>query len=403
MAEPRPRHYLGGMPHTDIAIIGAGPAGLAFARSLSGTGLRVTLVERSPERAIAEPAFDGREIALTLRSQRILRGIGAWDRIPMEETSPLREARVLDGHSPFALRFAPEGEESLGRLVPNHLIRRALHRAVTEDTDAVLLAGRAVAGVEAGPAGARLRLEDGEAVEARLVVAADTRFSDARRRMGIGATVRDFRKTMLVARVAHERPHGGVATEWFGHGQTVAMLPLRGDVSSVVLTLDPHQIAALMAMEEGAFGAEVTRRYAGRLGAMRLAGTRHAYPLVATYAHRFAAPRFALVGDAAVGMHPVTAHGFNFGLAGAHRLARSVAAAVGRGRDPSDRAALLAYESAHRRATWPMFTATNAIATLYTDDTVPGRLLRTAVMRAGGALAPVRRAITSRLMEASPA
>jgi ubiquinone biosynthesis UbiH/UbiF/VisC/COQ6 family hydroxylase len=221
--------------------------------------------------------------------------------------------------------------------------------------------------------------------------------------MGIGATVRDFGKTMLVARVAHERPHGNVATEWFGHGQTVAMLPLNGNVSSVVLTLPASTIEQLMQMPDEAFGADITRRWAGRLGTMRAAGTRHAYPLVATYAHRFVGPRFALLGDAAVGMHPVTAHGFNFGLAGAHRLAAEVVAAARRGRDPSDRAALLRYESVHRRATWPMFTATNAIATLYTDDTAPARLVRGAVLRIGGALSPVRRAITARLMEASPA
>ena len=50
----------------------------------------------------------------------------------------------------------------------------------------------------------------------------------------------------IVARVAHEQPHEGIATEWFGHGQTIAMLPLNGDVSSVVLTLPPHKAERLM-------------------------------------------------------------------------------------------------------------------------------------------------------------
>lgn len=388
------------MIETDIAVIGAGPAGLAFARALDGTGLSVTLVERSPESSLAEPAFDGREIALTHRSQAILAELDAWDRIPAEEMSALRQARVQDGASPFVLDFSPgRNEPPLGQLVPNHLIRRALYAAVRDAGCATIIVSTNVTAVETSPKGGRLTLADGQEIRAHLVVAADTRFSEARRQMGIAATMRDFGKSMLVARVAHETPHGGVATEWFGHGQTVAMLPLNGELSSIVLTLPARQIDALMAATPEAFGTEATKRTSSRWGAMRLAGTRHAYPLVATYAHRFVGTRFALLGDAAVGMHPVTAHGFNFGLAGAHRLAAEIKGSLARGRDIADPGALLRYEMAHRRATWPLFTATNAIASLYTDDRVPARMLRAAVLRAGAALGPVRRLVTAQLMQ----
>lgn len=403
MAKTGGHPNLPAMIETDIAVIGAGPAGLSFARALAGSGLRVTMVERSPEAALADPAFDGREIALTHRSQAILRQLDAWDRIPEAETSPLRQARVQDGASPFAVDFAPGPGAALGQLVPNHLIRRALFDAVRDAGCAELIAGVAVASVETSPKGGVLKLADGREIRARLVVAADTRLSEARRQMGIAATMRDFGKSMLVARVAHEVPHGGIATEWFGHAQTVAMLPLAGDVSSIVLTLPARQIEALMAMEPAAFGADVTRRTASRWGRLSLAGTRHAYPLVATYAHRFVATRFALLGDAAVGMHPVTAHGFNFGLAGAQRLSAEIRGAMARGRDIADPGALLRYEMAHRRATWPLFTATNAIASLYTDDRAPARLVRGAVLRMGAALGPVRRMVTATLMEAKPA
>lgn len=391
------------MTRCDIAVIGAGPAGLAFAAALAGSGLSVTLVERSPEAALADPAFDGREIALTHRAQRILREIGAWDRIPETEHSPLREAQVLDGASPFALTFAPGGgSPPLGLLVPNHLIRRALHATVTEAGSATIRAGIAVSGIETAARGGVLRLADGSEIHARLVVAADTRLSEARRCMGIAATQRDFGKSMLVARVAQELPHRGIATEWFGRSQTVAMLPLRGDVSSIVLTLPAGQIEALMRAEPEAFGADVTRRTSGRWGRLSLLGTRHAYPLVATYAHRFVGTRFALLGDAAVGMHPVTAHGFNLGLAGAHRLASEIRASLARGRDIADPGGLLRYEMAHRRATWPLFAATNVIASLYTDDRAPARLVRGAVLRLGAALSPVRRLVTAQLMQATP-
>jgi ubiquinone biosynthesis UbiH/UbiF/VisC/COQ6 family hydroxylase len=384
---------------TDVAIVGAGPAGLALACALAGSGLRVTLLERAPEAAIAAPAFDGREIALTHRSQSILHELGAWVRIPAAETAPLREAKVLNGASPLALRFAPGREgEPLGRLVPNQLIRRALFEAAAT-TEARLVAGRAVTGLSLTPEGATVTLEGGEAVTARLVVAADSRFSEARRLAGIGAAMPDFGRTMIVARVAHEAPHGGVATEWFGHGQTIAMLPLNGAMSSVVLTLPPAEAAAAMAMTSEAFGAEVTRRYAARLGTMTLAGTRHAYPLVAAYAHRFAGRRFALLGDAAVGMHPVTAHGFNFGLSGAETLAREIRRAADPGRSPGCSATPPPIGGRRCRCSWRPMRWRGCIRM-----TVPRRGWHgAALIGAGAALAPVRRAIVGRLMDAGHA
>lgn len=387
---------------TDVAIIGAGPAGLALAAALAGSGLAVTLIERSDEATLADPPFDGREIALTHRSQAILRHLGAWQRLAEVEIAPLEEARVANGSFPLALRFAPPGAggEPLGRLVPNHAIRRALFATVAADGRTRLVAGRGVAGLALAREEARVRLEDGTEIAASLVVAADSRFSAARRWAGIGAAMLDFGRSMIVCRMAHERPHGAVATEWFGHGQTIAMLPLRGDVSSAVLTLAPAEARRMLALAEAAFGAEVTRRYEGRLGAMRLVSTRHAYPLVAVYAHRFAARRFALLGDAAVGMHPVTAHGFNFGLSGAARLAEELKRGHAQGRDPGAHAGLARYAAAHRRATLPLFLATNAIARLYGDERLPARLARAALIGAGAALPPFRQAIVARLMDA---
>jgi ubiquinone biosynthesis UbiH/UbiF/VisC/COQ6 family hydroxylase len=386
----------------DVVIVGAGPAGLSFARSLAGTGLSVAIVEKLPESDLANPPFDGREIALTHLSAELLRGLDAWSRIPAEEISPLREARVMNGASSYAMRFntARRSEQELGYLVANHLIRRAVYEAAAGQPHLTLLAGVSVARVDTDANGARVRLADGRELAARLVVAADTRFSETRRRQGIPASMHDFGKVMMVCRVAHDEPHEHIATEWFDYGQTIAMLPLNGNVSSAVITLPGHEIDQLMAMDPAAFGAEITERYRNRLGGMRLVSTRHAYPLVAVYAERFAANRFALIGDAAVGMHPVTAHGFNFGLRGQHTLAEEIKAAASRGRDIADPALLRRYQSAHRRATRLMYLGTNATAMLYTDDRLPARMVRDAALRIGNRLPPVRWAVQARLMEA---
>ena len=390
----------GGM-NFDVAIVGAGPVGLSLARALAGTGLRLALIESRPEAELAEPPYDGREIAVTHHSARLLRDLGAWAHLPAAEISPLRRARVLNGESAYALQFDLAGrpEAELGRLVPNHRIRRALFRASAGQPDLALMAGAAVADSRVEGKGVAAVLEDGRTLRARLLVAADTRFSATRRRHGIGAEVTDFRRTMIVCRMEHERDHEHVATEWFGHGETVAMLPLNGRASSAVVTLDPAAAARLMRAEPAAFAAEVTRRYRRRLGAMRLAGTRHDYPLAATWAKHFAAPRLALVGDAAVGMLPITAHGFNLGLRGAHRLAAEMRAALNRGEDFAAPAVLRRHETAHRLAAWPLFQGTNALARLYSAESLPARLARHAALRLGNNLPPFKRAVRAMLME----
>jgi len=385
----------------DVAIVGGGPAGLALAASLSGTGLKVTVVERQPEALLAEAPFDGREIALTHASQAILRELGAWAHLPPENISPLREARVLNGGSGYALRFDTRGrpEAELGRLVSNHCIRRALYRVATASPDLRLLAGTGVEAAETDVDGARLRLASGETVQSKLLVAADSRFSGLRQALGIGAEMRDFGKRMMVCRLRHTAPHHGVATEWFDYGQTIAMLPLNGNMSSAVITLGPEEMAALEAMPEAEVGPEVARRYRQRLGAMELVSTRHVYPLVSVYAERFATTRAVLLGDAAVGMHPVTAHGFNFGLRGQAVLAREIRAALARGADFAAPAVLRRYAHAHRQATRPLYLATNATALIYGEATLPARVLRNLALRLGNHLRPVQQRIVGHLME----
>ncbi|TWT17858.1 5-demethoxyubiquinol-8 5-hydroxylase UbiM [Luteimonas marina] len=388
--------------NVDIAIVGAGPAGLCFARSLAGSGLSVAIVEKQPLPAIAEPAFDGREIALTHASRDILERLGPWSRFDPAEVSDLRDAKVIDGDAEDGLLVsAADGRSGqLGWLVPNHLIRRAAYDLVSVQPGVELLAGRSVRGVAREGDGIVLSLDGDERLRARLLVAADSRFSQLRRMLGIGARSYDHGKRMLVARVAHECPHHHVAWEWFDYGQTLALLPLVGERSSVVLTLSPQEMAKVEALDDAAFAADMQRRFRDRLGAMTAIGTRHVYPLVSVFADRFTASRAALVGDAAVGMHPVTAHGFNLGLQGQATLAEAVLQAHRDGRDIGADAVLAQYQRRHHAAAWPMYAATRLVVRVFTDDRPAARGLRGAILRLSNRLPPFRRAIAARLTQA---
>src|SRR5690554_1399166 len=135
--------------NVDVVVVGAGPAGLCFARSLNGSGLEVAVVEKQPLEAISAPAFDGREIALTHASRRILEGLGLWERFDPADVSELRDARVSDGDSAHALRIsAGDGRrDRLGWLVPNHVIRRTVFEAATGQEGLDLVTGCGVQAV----------------------------------------------------------------------------------------------------------------------------------------------------------------------------------------------------------------------------------------------------------------
>ncbi len=385
----------------DIVVAGAGPVGLAFAASMAGVGLRIALVDPQAEAALVDPADDGREIALTDHSVAMLIAMGAWDTIPASEIAPLLRMQVLNGPSDYTMQLGHSGTDSgmLGRFVPNHWLRRSLYAVVQGLPGVIVLPSLSVAAVRAQGSGITATLSDGQVLTAALVVAADTRRSRLRQQQGIGAVLHDYRQRMLVCPVAHPLPHHETATAWFEYGQTLVTLPLNGGRSSAVLTIGEADATALLSMSDAAFGRELTRRYRGRLGAMRPVGGRHAVPVVTAYAARFVGRRFALMGDAAVGMHPTTAHGFNFGMLGQQALARELRASVAAGRDVADPAALARYEATHRAETGLFFTGAEALMRLYAaGNSLPARLLRSGALRLGN-LPPLRNILTARMRD----
>ncbi|MEY3884265.1 MAG: hypothetical protein RIS87_40, partial [Pseudomonadota bacterium] len=229
----------------DIAIIGAGPTGLCFAKALADTGLKITIIERQTEAALAEPAFDGREIALTHHSAQLMRQLGLWERIDPQAISALRDARVFNGSSLLSLNIGPENirakntrsentrsentvsentvsentaskntaskntaskntaladtqHSELGYLLANHLIRKAAYAAVKSSPAITLRTEAQVLNIKTDTNQAQITLTDGEIINAKLVIAADSRFSETRRAMGIAADIHDFGKTMMV-------------------------------------------------------------------------------------------------------------------------------------------------------------------------------------------------------------
>ncbi len=387
----------------DIVVVGAGPAGLSFAKSVTGAGLRMALIEKQPLESLANPDFDGRDIALTHLSVKILKEFGVWDRLESDEKFPIREARVLDGNSPYTLDFdrKPDDVEALGYIVSNNAIRRTLFAEVKNLPDVELIADTAVETVSTNTGSATVRLSDGRILSSNLLVAADSRFSETRRAVGIAAEMHDFGRVCVVCRMQHDNAHDGIAYECFHYGRTLAILPLSSHQSSIVVTAPMSQRDELMAMSSEQFSADIQDRFGSRYGHMQLATERYAYPLVGVHAKRFCATRCVLVGDAAVGMHPVTAHGYNLGLSGADLLAREIRSALRDGKDIGCLDVLRRYERRHLRNTRPIYHGTNEIVKFFTDDRPPAKLARTVALRLANSFPPIKRVIRNKLTERS--
>ena len=389
--------------HSDILVVGAGPAGLSFAAELAGSGLKVTLIEKSPLEVLQNPPYDGREIALTHLSREIMQRLGMWDLIPKDEIYPLRDAKVLNGQSDYQLHFPQptqargEPADCLGYLISNHNIRKAAYEVVSKLENVTILTGTGVKEVKTSEDEAQVILENGEVLSGRLLLAADSRFSQSRRQLGISSDMHDYSRTMFVCRMKHTLSNQHTAYECFHYGRTIALLPLEEHLTNTVITVDSDKADTIKKMSPEELAASVKEQLKGRLGDMELVSTIHNYPLVGMIAQRFYGKRSSLIGDAAVGMHPVTAHGFNLGLSSADLLAKLVLEAEQRGQDIGATSLLEKYSTKHMLHAQPIYHGTNMLLKLFTNETAPAKILRGLVLRASNNFPPLKKLITKQL------
>nr|WP_315042642.1 5-demethoxyubiquinol-8 5-hydroxylase UbiM [uncultured Moraxella sp.] len=391
----------------DIIIVGGGPAGLAFARLVADTGLNIVVIEKNSEDSLANPAYDGREIALTHASKRTMQDIDAWGRIDETQIHLLKDASVLDGNSPYQLYFGVPSQferklfgndvDNLGYLVSNNLIRKAVYDSVKTQQNIRLLCGIGVKNVSTNDVCSYVELENGEKFDTPLLVIADSRFSASRRQIGISADSHDFGRSMIVCRMEHTLSNHHRAVECFYYGVTLALLPLTENVTNCVITVNSQEAQDILALNADDFAKKVTQYIGGQLGEMKLISTQHTYPLVGVHANRFYQGRAVLIGDSAVGMHPVTAHGFNLGLNSVAVLSKLVKQAVAKNQDYGSQKILARYEREHMLITRPMYHGTNAMVKLFTTDSKPAKLARSAVLRISNNLPPLKALITKQL------
>ena len=376
----------------DIVIIGAGPVGMAFACRFVNTNKKIAIIDKLPKKLIQNPKIDGREIALTNHSIKILKKINVWSYIPKKSISIIKKARVLDGDSKYFLDFNHEEikRDYLGYLIPNHVIKKNIYKRSKNISNINFINDAECLSVNTNKKCALITLSNGKKIETSLVVAADSRFSKMRSKMGISAYTRDFDKNMIVCRMKHEKPHKNIAYEFFRYNQTQATLPYIKNQSGIVTTANKDLTSSLMKMDKKKFNKEMENSFNNYFGKMKLLGKRYSYPMITTYTKKFTSNRFALVGDAAVGMHPVTAHGFNLGLKGVDILINVIKNALKNKIDIGSQNILADYQTELHRAAAPVYLATNGIINLYTSNLLPAKLTRQFMLRFVNTIKPIK-------------
>jgi 2-octaprenyl-6-methoxyphenol hydroxylase len=369
--------------HYDIVVAGGGMIGSSLALALAPLGLRVAVVEPVPRAAARQPSFDERSTALSRSSQRLFQATGVWPGIAAAAT-PITRIHVSDqGRFGFShIDAAEQGVEALGYVVINRVLGEVLQAALRDVPALDLLCPARIAAARLGPRQAVVELEssgrDRRTLSCRLLVAADGAASSVRGMAGIAARRTAYGQHGIVGNLLPEKQLHNVAYERFTDRGPLAMLPLAGERAAFVWTVPDHEVSELLALDDDAFLDALQAAFGQRLGRFSRVGRRDAYPLLLSKASRVAAQRTVLVGNAAHGLHPVAAQGFNLGLRDIAALCDCIADARHDGAqfDPGAVALLERYAGWRRSDQRKLLAFTDSLVRLFGDRSAPVKALR---------------------------
>lgn len=324
--------------HADVIIIGGGLIGSTLALALARHEVTSIVVDTQDLDVTVLPAFDGRASAIASASARMLKALGIGDVLDTDGCA-IRSIRVTDGTAPQFLHFeAGEGDDPLGIMLENRLLRVALLAAVRAAPEVTLVAPATVASLIRDDHAATLTLADGRVFTAALAIAADGRKSKTREGAGIRMAGWSYPNAALVSMVAHSIPHGSVACELFYPSGPMALLPMTDHSdgrprSAIVWTVDAANAAGARKLGPKALAAEIAARVDGTLGDIEVIAPQAVWPLGYHHSASYTAERLVLIGDAAHGVHPIAGQGLNMGFRDVAALTQVLVEAVRTGQD----------------------------------------------------------------------
>ncbi|MFZ5638160.1 MAG: UbiH/UbiF family hydroxylase [Pseudomonadota bacterium] len=388
----------------DAAIVGGGIVGAACALALAQRGLQVALIESAEPPAWSAATPDLRVYAFAPDNAALLGSLDVWDAVTAARAHPYRRMRVWDAAGGDELRFDADAfaVAQLGWIVEHALLQDRLWAALRASTVTLHCPARVVAleqdASEDADGGVRLELDDGLRVEARIAIAADGGRSTLRDLAGIPTKTEDYAQRGVVAYIATERPHEDTAWQRFLPTGPLAFLPCAAwpeaaNVSSIVWTLPEDEAARVLALDDAMFAEELTRAFAGRLGACRPLTSRIGFPLRRQLAEAYVAGRVLAMGDAAHVVHPLAGQGVNLGLRDVSALRDAVVDAQARKVDWAAPHRLQRWARARRSDATASAHAFSLINRVFSNDALAPTLLRGHALGLVGKLAPLNRAL----------
>ncbi len=364
-----------------MIIVGGGLNGSTLALALAGAGIGVTLIDASDPADLRRNNFDGRSYAISAASSKMLGALGIWDQIS-KDAQPMFEIKATDGQvgegpGPFFLHFdhVEAGDGPMGYIVEDRFLRQTLLKMV-ELAKIKYLPQTKVVDQRVGPVGVEVTTEKGKRVEAQLLIGADGRTSGTAERAKLKRLKWGYDQTSLVCAIEHEKPHNGIAHQFFMPAGPLAILPLTGYRSSIVWTEKSDTAAAINALDDAAYLDILRPRFGDFLGEIALTGDRYTYPLGLVLAHELITDRIALVGDSAHGMHPIAGQGLNAGLKDVAAISQLLVEAKRRGQDLGSASILQEYQRWRRSDNLTLAIATDGFNRLFSNQSSMLRTLR---------------------------
>ena len=369
----------------DIIIAGGGFIGLTLARALSlsaDNALKIAVVDRVSPIQDVDITFDGRASALSAASMQMLTALGIWQ-FAEDGVQPIYDIEITDSElentiRPPFLQFEStlSGGKPASYMVENYKLRQAIINITKESQAITCLSPESVTGFDARDHHIDVILGDGQKLRSALLIAADGRNSKLRDYAKIKTVSWTYQQSGIVATVAHERPHEGRAVQHFLPAGPFAILPLKGNRSSLVWTEERSRAREILSLEDDAFLEELSKRFGRNLGELTLAGPRAGFPLEMHLARRFISNRFALIGDAAHGVHPIAGQGLNIGFRDVAALTEIIVEAKRLGLDIGSVPILERYQQWRRFDSAFSTLVMDGLNRLFSNDSVPLRIIR---------------------------
>ena len=375
----------------DCIVIGGGLSGLTTTLALSKIGLSVAIIDKTSLKIVKKNEGDQRTTAVSASGKKVFEALDVWDSLK-KGAEPILDIVVSEKGKKGHLNFDHQtvGTEPMGHILNNIELKNSLISSIRSQKNIQLFPFKSLNNFFPETGAVTIDLNDGSSYEAALLVAADGRNSDGRRIAKIKSTNIDYNQSSIVFTVGHEKPHRGTAYEQFTTGGPIASLPMRGNKSSVVWSEDTEVVESLMQLDDKDFAAAASYRLNDCLGKMTIIGQRKVFPLKLNYADTIIANRFAMVGDAAHGLHPIAGQGFNLGLRDIANLTEEISNARRLGLDIGSFETLRSYQAARRFDNFSLVAATDGLNRLFTDNNKIVGFIRSSGLDAINTMNPIK-------------